>query len=256
MSSLRDFQLVLLDILLILDKFLNENNIKYYLVGGSALGAVRHNGFIPWDDDIDIGMPREDFERFEALDFSRLEERGLLYCSIGKNVIQNAPIGYLYDRRDPESDIRKCPTIDIFPIDYIPNSNFKRKMQKLWSFVYHLSTSRLPAQNRGKKAYAFTKTIILLTPKFMFRLYAKLARHNMLSFGKNPTENVANIFGMKGYNKEIMPENYLSDTVLYEFEGHMLPIPVMYNEYLTHLFGDYMTPPPRDEQNPHHKQFD
>ena len=256
MGNLREFQLTLLDVMLILDKFLKKNNISYYLIGGSALGAMRHNGFIPWDDDIDIGMGREEFERFETLDFTPLKKQGLLYCPIGKNVIKNAPIGFLYDLREKNADYHTCPTIDIFPIDYVPNSSFLRKAEQLISFVYHLSTSRTAAKNRGKGSYIFTKTILTFTPAFMFKLYGKISKKLILSISKKPTDNVCNIFGMQGYKKEIMPAKYVHPQKDLEFEGHLLPVPGMTHEYLTHLFSDYMTLPPKDMQKPHHKSID
>ena len=168
-------------------------------------------------------------------------------------MLQNAPIGYLYDRRTLDIAYEDCPTIDIFPIDFVPDSGFKRKLQKLFSLVYHVSTSRLVAQNRGKGAYLFTKCLVTITPRPVFQLYAGLAKKGMLSMQKTPSENVANIFGMKRYHKEIMPKSFVWETVLHEFEGHQLPIPAEYDGYLSHLFGDYRKLPPEDQQKPHHK---
>lgn len=255
-KSLKEFQQRLLQMLLVLDKFMQDNNLDYFLIGGSALGAVRHQGFIPWDDDIDIGLSREEFERFESLDFSPLEAAGLKYCKIGQNIILNAPIGYLYDRSDPSIPVEECPTIDIFPIDKVPDSGFKRRLQKFFSFVYHLAIGRTPAKNRGKKAYVFTKIIVSITPGFMFRFYEKVAKRAMLAMGKGKSSCVANIFGMKKYYREIMPAQYVAKTLRVPFEGHMLPIPEMYHEYLAHLFGNYMQLPPIEQQKPHHKYFD
>ena len=91
MTELRKFQLKLLKMLKEIDKILKDENISYFLVGGSVLGAIRHRGFIPWDDDIDIGLYRKDFEKMEKI----LQEKlplNLIYCKIGENKIQNAPM--------------------------------------------------------------------------------------------------------------------------------------------------------------------
>ncbi len=254
--TIREFQDKLLEILLVLDEFLKRNDIHYFLIGGSSLGAVRHKGFIPWDDDIDIGMPREEFERFEGLDFSFLAERKLQYCKIGQNVILNAPIGFLYDRSDESVPYEECLTIDIFPIDDVPASAFKQKLQKIVSHIYHISVGRRPAQNRGKAAKILTTVIVKLTPDFMFDLYEKWAKRAMISLGESTSGLAANIFGMKGYYREIMPKNIIEETEDMLFEGHFLPVQKNYDQYLKRLFGDYMELPPESERKPHHKCFE
>lgn len=242
--------------LLILDKFLKENNIDYFLIGGSVLGAVRHGGFIPWDDDVDIGMSRKDFERFESLNFDKLEQEKLLYCPIGKNVILNAPIGYLYDRSDEDIDFKDCATIDIFPIDFVPENKVKQKLQRISSFIYHLSVGRSPAQNRGRKAYLFTKVVVKITPGFMFNAYERFSKWLMLKLAGDSSPLIANIFGMKGYYREIMPYEYVFPTEERSFEGHSFSVPGQVDKYLTALYGDYMKLPPEDKRKPEHKYFD
>ena len=254
-AKLRDFQERLLEVLTMLDAFLRENGIEYYLIGGSALGAVRHNGFIPWDDDVDVAMMRQTFERFESLDFSSLAEQGLQYCRIGTNPIANGPLGYLYDRRDSDLDYEHCPTIDIFPIDGVPDSPARRRRQFRWFLVYHLTILKRPAENRGRFARAVTKLALsILSDRLLDRLKA-IAKRKMLSQSSPDSTLVANMIGRKGYWDEIMPREYFGTPALQEFEGRPLPIPSRYDEYLTHLYGDYRTLPPLAEQHPHHKEF-
>ena len=254
-ANLRDFQKALIGVLAMLDAFLRDNGIEYYLIGGSALGAVRHNGFIPWDDDADIAMMRETFERFESLDFSPLAAQGLQYCPIGANPVANAPIGYLYDRRDPGLDYEHCPTIDIFPIDGVPDSKSERRRQRRWFLAYHLAILRRPAENRGRMARSVSKlALALLSDRLLDRL-AATAKRKMLSHARPDSKLVANMIGRKGYWGEIMPREYFGTPALQEFEGRPAPIPARHDEYLTHLYGDYHTLPPVAERRPRHKEF-
>ena len=254
-GNLREFQLQLLEKLLILDEFLKENQVQYYLIGGSALGAARHQGFIPWDDDIDIAMSRAEFERFESLDFSKLEAQHLQYCKIGENVILNAPTGFLYDRSDPSIPYEECLTIDIFPMDFVPEAKWKQRLQKLVSEMYHLAVSRSVAQNRGGFKKTLSAVIVACTPRWLFRQYEKFAKWAMLKLGGQQSSLISNIFGKKGYYKETVPAWYLEEQIELPFEGHLLPVPKEYDIYLRAIYGDYMELPPEAERQPHHKDY-
>lgn len=255
MKNLREFQLNLLEMLKELDKVLKENKLPYFLLGGSALGAVRHKGFIPWDDDIDIGLWRNDFEKMEKILQEKLP-KNLLYCKVGKNKIPHAPIGYLYDISNPEIPLEKVPTIDIFAIDNVPDNKMMKKVQNIFSQVYHLCIYRKPAKNRGKKAYYFTKLVLGLFPNFLLDFLQSLSKRIITYWNKNKTKDICNLFGMKKYYKEIMPREYIGNPVLKEFEGYLFPIPEQWDKYLTHLYGDYMKLPPKELQKPSHKDFE
>lgn len=250
-DELKSLQQKLLKMLLKLDSFCTQNNFPYYLIGGSALGAVRHSGFIPWDDDADVAMMREDFERFESAAKGK-KISGLLYEPVHEHSFPEAPIGFLYDVSDPNIPLEECPCIDIFALDGIPDSDFLRKKQKLWSYLYHISVLRRPAQNRGGLGAFVTKAFITLTPNRLFDFYMRSAKKAISKYPTDSAKNVANIFGMKRYNKEIMPREYFGTPKRAEFEGHLLPIPEQSDKYLTHLFGDYKKLPPKNERQPHH----
>lgn len=252
--ELREFQLKLLEMLREIDNILKKEKIQYFLVGGSVLGTVRHKGFIPWDDDIDIGLYREDFEKMEKIIQNHLPEN-LMYCKIGENKIQNAPIGYLYDVSNLELPLEKVPTIDIFAIDNVPESKFLRKIQMIFSQIYHLCIYRQPAKNRGKKAYYITKMILFIFPDFLLKLLERRSKKIITYWNKKETKNLCNLFGMKKYYAEIMPKEYIGNPILKEFESYLFPIPEQWDKYLTHLYGDYMKLPPKELQKPHHKDF-
>lgn len=253
-NEIKNLQKKLYTMLIELDQKLKENDIKYYLIGGSALGAIRHKGFIPWDDDIDIGVFRNDFEKMEKI-LSESDLKNIKYCKIGKNIIQNAPIGYLYDLSDRNIDVRDVPTIDIFPIDGVPKNEMLRKIQKYLSMVYHLSISQLEAKNRGKALELMSKIILKTTPKFMFEFYQKICKKIIISWRVEKSNECANIFGQARYEKEIMPKKYLGEPRYIQFEESIFPVPELTHEYLKHLYGDYMKLPEEKDRNPKHKKL-
>ena len=255
METIREFQLGLLKILIELDKILKENNLSYFLIGGSALGAVRHKGFIPWDDDIDIGLPRKDFEKMEKIIKNKLKN-DIKYYEIGNKKIIAPPIGLITDWTGKNESLKYAHSIDIFPIDNVPNNKFSRKIQNIFSLIYHLTIYRKPAKNRGKKAYYFTKLVLGLFPNFLLDFLQSLSKRIITYGNKNKTKDICNLFGMKKYYKEIMPREYIGNPVLKEFEGYLFPIPEQWDKYLTHLYGDYMKLPPKELQKPSHKDFE
>ena len=251
--ELREFQLELLKMLKHLDKILKKEKIEYFLIGGSVLGTIRHKGFIPWDDDIDIGLYRKDFERFEQIIQEKLPSN-LMYCKIGENKILNAPIGYLYNVSNYKK-LEEAPTIDIFAIDNVPETKIFQKVQNIFSLVYHLCIYRTPSRNRGKLPYYFTKIVLMIIPNILLDILKEVSKKVITFWTKKETKYICNIFGMKKYYMEIMPREYIGKPILKEFEGSLFPIPQKYDEYLRHLYGNYMKLPPKKLQKPHHKNF-
>lgn len=253
-KELKKLQETLYFMLVDLDKVLKENNIQYYLIGGSALGAVRHKGFIPWDDDIDIGIFRSDFERMEKI-ISKCNLKGMKYCKIGENIIQNAPIGYLYKIDSTSKDLSNIATIDIFPLDGVPKNEILKKVQKYFSMIYHLSISQLEAKNRGELIKIISKIILKLTPKKVFKIYQSISKKVITNWSEEKFNNCVNLFGQAKYDKEIMPKRYLGNPKYIKFEKGVFPVPELVHEYLTHLYGEYMILPKKEERVPKHKSL-
>lgn len=251
---LRRHQMKLLRMLETFDKYCKQNNIKYYLIGGSVLGAVRHKGFIPWDDDIDLALERPEFERLEKILSAQIFE-GIQYEPVEEHSFPEAPIGFLYDVSDPAIPIEKCACIDVFALDGVPQGRFRRKIQQIFSLLYHMAVLQRPAENRGRKAYHLTKIFVTLTPKFMFRFYRFIGKKVITHWPTGRCESWANIFGQQRYYREIMPQSYLGTPTDAEFEGRLFPIPQQADAYLTHLYGDYMKLPPKEQQKPKHLDF-
>lgn len=239
-----------------LDKFCKEHNIEFFLVGGSALGAYRHKGFIPWDDDIDIAMLRDEFERFEEIINRQKNKIGsCVYSPVENHLIPEAPIGYLYDVKKARANLGKVAKIDIHPIDGVPQNRILRKIQKIISLAYYLSEYRQPVKNKGKLIRNISKLIIKITPDTIFDFYMKIGKRFMTRWDAKRSCEVCSLFGLAGYEKETMPLAYLYPLKEMDFQGKKYRIPKEIELYLERLYGNYMELPKEEERKPRHEVY-
>ena len=140
--TLRQFQLCELEMLKEVSKRLQAENITFYIIGGSSIGALRHQGFIPWDDDIDIAIMRRDFDKAEKT-LADLGDK-MFYDAVESHKIPDAPLGHVY-MLDGDS-IEDAPRIDVFAIDNIPDNALSEKIQKLCALIYHVCVLRRPCK--------------------------------------------------------------------------------------------------------------
>ena len=256
---IQDFKQVQIDMLKIFIKICEEYDLKYYLIGGSCLGAVRHGGFIPWDDDIDVGMPRKDYDRFSKIAKKELPTnlffQTFLTDSEYPNIfgkLRNSDTTYI------ESSVKNLSInhgvyIDVFPLDIAPNNVLIRKSINILMKVYQISVSRCFDGRLTKSTSLFKnlgkKTIWALLPNVKNSIIRrdKVAR----LFQSASCKYIANYGGAWG-EKEVMPCAVFGEGRKILFEGIEVLIPENYDEYLTRLYGDYMTPPPIEKQIGHH----
>lgn len=256
MEELDNLQHRLVEMLCAFDKVISEHDLQFFLVGGSALGAYRHQGFIPWDDDVDIAMMRSDFEKMERVMAERGNRLGdFVYAPVEQHIIPDAPLGYLYDTTHCEHGYENTAKIDIHPIDGVPRGRFLRKIQKVASLVYYLSEYRLPVKNKGKTIRTISKVILAVTPNRLFDWYMKVCKRIMTAWDDRTSEDICSLFGVAGYEREVMPRNYLMPLQCVPFEGEKFWIPGDIDPYLKRLYGDYMTLPPEEERFPRHKIY-
>ncbi|MCQ2975858.1 MAG: LicD family protein [Bacteroidales bacterium] len=252
--EIRPLQLRLLDILLVIDNMCKKYNLRYYLVDGSLLGAVRHKGFIPWDDDMDICMPREDYEALilhskewlpNPYEFVCFENDDKYPLHFGK--IQDASTT-LIER--PHLYYLGGVYVDIFPIDGAPNCKLR---QKLYQIKYNYLRKALYFLFRDPYRHGHgTSSWIPLLMRKMYTLNSlqnKIKRHMMKFDLKN--SKLAAVNHNDGLKSMVNKENVLGNPTPIEFEGKMVWGLKNNDSYLTQLFGDYMTPPPPDKIHQH-----
>ena len=264
--SLDEVKLVSLDILKYVDKFCKENSIKYWLCAGTLLGAVRHKGFIPWDDDIDIMMMRPDYERF-ITEFPKHEFYDVVHFAKNKDF----PCAYakVIDTRTKkvELPIRNQNNvigvdIDVFPIDNIPNNfdcslkMYSTVCRKSYILQFLISKYGIGSNVIKKAAYC-----IILTVCRIFQLVGLISVKKIISnindiaqsYNQTSTDycgiTCIHHYGIKERNNK---KTY-NDSVNVLFEGNAFPAPIEYDSYLRNLYGDYMSLPPKEKQVTHHK---
>lgn len=248
-QQIRAHQLLLLEMLHQIDDICSRHDIKYMLYAGSALGAVRHHGFIPWDDDLDIIMKRSEYEKF--LQFAEKELDKKKYF-LQKEYSEHWPVFFSKLRKNNtaciERFVPKDPEmhqgiyIDIFPWDNLSDKKLVRGLQFLASKV-------VIAKSHNRRGYltdslvkkAFIQVCKILPEQSNIEL-VKLAN-------KNSTQFVHGFFaaGSK-YKKSIFPRQWMEETIQVQFEDGKFPISANYDELLTTLYGDYMKPTPPEER--------
>ena len=259
----------LLDICIEIFDFCEAHNLCCMLGGGSLLGAIRHNGFIPWDDDIDLIMPRKDYNKFVKLFTQYKSHKYNIYvpdnkhysiCLFLKVSIKDT---LMEDIFTAGNTIKPGISIDIFPIENVPENYLFRYLKGYLSniFAYVIVSSYL-YQNQSpaiKKIYSGTiqtkanyQIRCLLGKLLSFKHYAWWYRRydHFIQFHKN--SDLCTIpTGRKHYLGEVQKKSVFYPCKKYDFEGHKLWGPADADKYLRTLYGDYMKLPPNKKRETH-----
>lgn len=258
-ETLRKLQLKELDTLVYFKEFCDKNNLLFYLCGGCCIGSLRTGGFIPWDDDIDILMPRDDYEKLYKLWDNDRQERFKLLRTDEKIFTGNIFTTIVdtettcVKANQAHLDIPFGIMMDIFPIDGCPKGKFKRTMQKLNAMIYSLFLAQIVPENHGGIMALGSKFLlsIVKSPKAREKKWRN-AERRMSKYKISDCEYITELCeGVHSMQPEY-PKEWFASAVYREFEGLQMPIPVGYDPYLKKAFGDYMTLPPEDKQKPHH----
>ena len=179
-----------LEILLYFKDICEKNNLKFYFCGGCCIGAIRHKGFIPWDDDVDIFMPREDYEKLAEIWEEQADTEKYSYVRTTKDHFTRLQFAMISDNettfiktRQWDLDTNHGVRIDILPLDGCPNGRFARKMQIMWGLIYSMFIVREAHSSKGKLFEIIGKILLALaiTDKNRYRI-AKFAEKRMTKY--------------------------------------------------------------------------
>ena len=265
MTPLQEKELEILNqIILIIER----HHLRYYAVGGTCIGAIRHQGFIPWDDDIDIAMPREDYELFRTQFYRELPEKyQKLDCD------NSASSTYIYTKiydstttfiEEHVKNIPDCYTgafVDVMVLDGLPEKGFQKVIRKSDQLKHMNSLVReMPSdyrQQRGTIRYLIRK---FLSGCFKYN-YFSTRWCNLLR--KYPFDNSEKVYFSWRHEKSalahgykvVFPHSYFANYTTVSFEDTTIRIPIKYEDYLMDDFGDYMQLPPEEKRNSGHNVF-
>lgn len=241
-------------ILVEFDKMCKKHNLKYFLGFGSMLGAVRHNGFIPWDDDIDILMMYSDFEKLKAIDPAEWGDRFFLQSSETDAEFNRCAIKIrdsyttLIGKAFVDKDINQGVNIDVEPLISLADNPQKRRKQYLDTQLYMLLRVGDPPVNHGKLLQWIGRVILAVIP---ISLKNRLRQHyfkKILAYEGKNTQYLYIVNGNVEMMRDLHKRVIFEDTVMMKFEEGLFPIPGGYEEWLTTRYGDYRKLPPKEEQ--------
>ena len=252
-ATFEENRLEMLKILKEFAAYCEEKGLVYFLAYGTLLGAVRHRGFIPWDDDIDVFMPRADFEKFireyQSEQYTVLspwdEKPMFFFAKMYSNNTLKMERGISYDIYSPIGI-----DIDIFPLDGQPDS--EKKYYKEAKFRSVCWDYLLPISRGAVKRSNFFKTVV----SYIIHMVGskRIVRMMSASLIRYPYENSKNIgtLSMDHPKTERHRREVFADRIKMEFEGELFWAPIGYDEYLCDTYGDYMQLPPEEKRMSHH----
>lgn len=257
-EELKELQQTELSILTAFDAYCKKHNLKYYLIGGALLGAARYKGFIPWDDDIDVAMPREDYEELKQLwqkdnikgHFLQNEDSDPNFARcIMKVRKENTQI---VEKNSAHIQMHQGIYIDIFPIDYVQSDNLKKINRRAKTIRRFMTLRAIKSGYKGNhhKIKNIIRCLIFWLPKKVIdkRIYR-------LCTLENSKDKKYAILYLHNYNwqKQMHKIEVFGEGSLCDFEGLKFNAPSDMNAFLTKVFGEkYMQEPPKEKQkNPH-----
>lgn len=263
--ELNEIQPLELDILVKLVDYLEKNNIAYCTSGGTTLGAIRHKGFIPWDDDIDIYIPRKDYDRLMEISDGVLIDG---YISIKRPGDKNYIYQFckacnentiIYEQNVSDEKYAIGIFVDIFPLDKHYDSKFKNKLliakTRWYRSLLETASNQINLSKRGSAKYIIKQAVrTFQKPLTRYWTVEKTAKY-IDAMGRKMESKNTHYLGdlvMKGNkNDDYYNADYFKTFIDGEFEGHKIKNPVGYHEYLTEMYGDYMKLPPKEQQIMH-----
>lgn len=260
--SLEQLKQMEVDLLIDVDKICKQENLRYSLGGGTLLGAVRHKGFIPWDDDIDIMMPRPDYDAFLSFCLSHKVPFSIKSWETDKSYVNMAAQIFNYNTvleedNTPDETTKIGVFIDIFPVDGLGNSykeakknfgstRFKRELLVAAQWKKFLKSKTHPWYYEPLRLAFF---ILGRTVNKQKLFKSILNKYTKIDFDK---VSYAGAVGGSYREKEILPQNVFTEYIELPFENYKFKAISAYDTYLSSIYGDYMKLPPEEKCISHH----
>lgn len=250
----------------ILDKFVSiceKYNLTYFLDGGTLLGAVRHSGFIPWDDDIDVSMPRKDYQKFLKI---AQDELGTEYFLQNVFIDKECPFIFSKIRKNNTSfvewnkyklNMNHGIYIDVFPFDILPNEEVATFIKKSSKMIDDFYLKFIPKRSYTDKKNIkwilgdIFKSIIFNLSKVLDKLKIAKSIDEYISKYKEMNGKNISYFNAFSIDKKIYEKEILFPVKKIKFESKLYSVPHRYEEYLEKTYGDYMKLPPLEERVGH-----
>lgn len=260
MIDIRDLQQKSLEILRVFKDFCDKHGLLFYFCGGCCIGTLRHGGFIPWDDDIDVFMPRDDYEKLAELWPTEMADTPYRYCRASEQEYLRSLLSAISDEnttfikeRQQDLDISHGIRLEILPLDGCPSSRLRRKIQILWGLTYQIYMNQEAPTSKGKLFELVGRVMLGVFPRWKTRYrIAKFAERQMSKYPIASCDRITELCARYQYMVNEYPKSAFESAVLKPFEGEDMPIPVGYHDYLSMAFGDYMQLPPEDKRYPKH----
>lgn len=258
-SNLNEHQQMAVEALEDLKSTCDKHHLTLYLLAGTALGAVRHKGMIPWDDDIDVGLTYNDWYKLREIIPKELSPK---FEYIDYDVEKGFPRMFgkiLFDRQN-------C--VDVFLIAKWTSNpllgnlhwQIRRMAQECYKFSLNYKMPNRPNLTEKQLAHikrvGFLRKMIytILKPFFGADDYIRLAKWNECYYEKHSSDCYINLYSIYKMEKEMIRKEWIENTSVVEFEGKQYTTVGDTDAYLTHLYGDYMTPPPTDQRQAVHEE--
>lgn len=258
--GIADLQTKMLEVLKELIRVCDENGLTYFACGGTCIGALRHDGFIPWDDDLDVFMPRPDYEKLWQLRECFQSDKYKL-CRTTKEKNYHHRVQQLVDlnttfinQRSVNEDIEHGVYIDILPMDACAPTKAKRFSQILQSMLYSVyNVQCLPEFHGGKMFKTAVSIALSLVPSknVRYRIWSHCER-KMTQYDWDKASQAIELTASMKVLRNPYPKEWFVGVIKHKFEDIEINLPTGVDKYLTQVFGDYMSLPPENERHPRH----
>jgi len=250
---------ICLELLVEVDRICKKQKIKYFIYGGTLLGAVRHRGFIPWDDDIDIVMFRDDYTRFIDICKTELNNKCFLetiesepFSIVTWGKLHKRDTAFIHDNVPKECF--QGISIDLFAFDKVPENNFTRSLFGFLHDKFNFLYSQRFAEKVKKPSYRRRALNLLISlTKIVPDLKLKKWYQRLSTRYNNRDYQYVIHNSFRRFKQKLMPVVFFEETCLLEFEGYLFSAPQRWHEVLKRYYGEnYMQLPPEEERFIHH----